>query len=110
MFKWLLAIAFALSVAFCAWREYEAQRNLRQIRTDIASAEAELRTNQAIDGEVQAFVKQKDALQRRIDAINQLKQHQKTAADAVAKLAGVDAADVESIAVVDGNNLVINRR
>ena len=110
MFKRLLVIAFVASIAFCAWRDYEAQRNQRQMHADIARDEAELRTNRAIDAEVQAFQKQKGELQQRIDAINQLKQRQKCVGDAVAKLSGVEATDIESVAVLDGNNLVINRR
>ena len=110
MIKWLLVIALTLSLLFCAWREFEAQRTLRQMNADIAAAEAELRTNKEMDAEVQAFVRQKDALQKRIDAINQLKQQQKGPAGAIAKLAGMDAANIESVAVVGGNELVINRR
>ena len=110
MFKWLLVIALTLSLLFCAWREFEAQRTLRQMHADIETAEAELRTNKDIDAEVQAYVRQKDALQKRIDAINQIKQQQKGPAGAVAKLAVMDTADIESVAVVGGNELVINRR
>jgi len=110
VFKWLLVIALTLSLLFCAWGEFEAQRTLRQMHADIAAAEAELRTNKAMDAEVQAFVRQKDALQKRIDAINHMKQQQKGPAGALAKLADIDAADIESVAVVGGNELVINRR
>jgi septal ring factor EnvC (AmiA/AmiB activator) len=110
VFKWLLVIAFVASIAFCAWRDYDAQRNLHQMHADIARDETELRANRAIDAEVQAFVKQKGELQQRIDAIDQLKQRQKTVADAVAKLSGADATDIVSVAVLDGHNLVINRR
>ena len=110
MFKWFLVIALTLSLLFCAWGEFEAQRTLRQMHADIAAAEAELRTNKAMDAEVQAYQRQKDALQKRIDAINHMKQQQKGPAGALAKLADIDAADVESVAVVGGNELVINRR
>jgi len=110
VFKRLLVIALTLSLLFCAWREFEAQRTLRQTHADIAAAEADLRTNKEIDAEVEAYQKQKDALQKRIDAINQIKQQQKGPAGALAKLAEIDPADIESVAVAGGNELVINRR
>ena len=110
MFKWLLVAALVLSLAFCGWREYEAQRTLRETRAAIARARAEVQPLTAIDDEVRSYTKQKDALQLRIELINQLKQHQTGAADAVAKLSSVDASMIESVAVVDGQNLVINRR
>lgn len=110
MFKWLLVTALTLSLLFCAWREFESQRTLRRMHADIAAAEAELRSNKGMDAEVRAYVRQKDALQKRIDAINQIKQQQKGPAGAVAKLAVMDTADIESVAVVGGNELVINRR
>jgi hypothetical protein len=110
VFKWLLVTALVLSLLFCAWREFEAQRTLRRLHADIAAAEAEIKANKEIDAEVQAYVRQKDALQKRIDAINQIKQRQKGPAGAVAKVAAIDATDIESVAVVGHNELVINRR
>jgi len=53
---------------------------------------------------------QKDALQKRIDLINQMKQRQRTAASAIAKLSGVEPTTIESAAVVNNTELVINRR
>lgn len=109
MFKWVLLITLALSAGFCAWREYEAQRRLAQVRADIVRIQEELRSRKAIDDDVQRYVRQKDALQKRIDAINQQKMHQKGVADAIDKLAAVDSAHVESVAVVN-HDLVMNRR
>ncbi len=110
MFKWLLVIAVTLSLLFCVWRDYEGQRKLAATRAEIARTKTELQPFQQIADEVSAYEKQKDALQKRIDIINQLKQNQKGAANAVAKLANVDGSSIDSIAVAGGNDLVINRR
>lgn len=109
MFKWILVIALTLSVAFCAAAELISQRRLRDRRDEIAAKRAEIQPLRPIVGEVKAYEKQKDALQKRIDAINQLKQNQKGPAEAIAKLATIDSAGIESAAVA-GRDLRINRR
>ncbi len=108
MFKWLTT-ALALSILVCACCELAAQRTLRERRAMIAARRAELEPLRDIANEVASYNRMKDALMQRIDVINQQKLNQKTAADAVAKLAGVDPNDVESAAVVD-KELVVNRR
>ena len=110
MFKWILAVALILSLLVCGAADLIAERRLADLRADIARKRAELRPLHDLDQEVIAYQKQKDALQQRIDIINQLKLNQKGAADAVAKLAalGPEAATVESAAVVDAGALVIN--
>jgi predicted PP-loop superfamily ATPase len=110
MFKWLMTAALALSVLVCAYCELAAQRTLRERRAMIAIRRAELEPLRAIANEVAGYERMKEALMQRIDAINRQKQNQKGAAEAVARLAGVDPTGVESVAAVDGRNLVVNRR
>src|SRR5437899_2750465 len=110
MLKWLIVTGLTLSLLFCAWRELEARRRLSERRAAIAAVRAELEPLRAIAGEVDEYVKQREALQQRIDAINRQKLNQKVAADAVATLSGIDASVVESVAVVGGKDLVVNRR
>ena len=110
MFKWILCIAFVLSLLFCGWREYDAQRRLEVLRADITHRRAELQSLHDIDQELRVYMMQRDALQKRIDLINQLKQSQRTPASAIAKLSGVGPTTIESAAVVNNTDLVINRR
>jgi Tfp pilus assembly protein PilN len=109
VFKWILVIALTLSVAFCAATEWISRRTLASRRAEIAAKRTEVEPLRPIVEEVEAFQRQKDALQKRIDAINQLKQNQKGPAEAIAKLASVDATGIDSVAVT-GKDLVINRR
>jgi hypothetical protein len=108
VFKWVLLTAFLLSVLVCAGSDFHAQRTLEKRRVLVAEKRAELHTMNDIYQEVRAFQKTKDALQVRIDAINSLKQNQKTAAGAVATLSTVDATSIESAAVIDAKSLVVN--
>ena len=109
MFKWIFGLALVASLAFCGMIDYSSQRKLAEYNAEIAAKRAELVPLKPMVDEVEAFQKKKDALQKRIDIINQLKQHQRGPTPALAKLADVDPNDVDSIAVV-GENLVVNRR
>ena len=109
VFKWLLVIALTISVAFCAAAEWMSRRTLASRRAEIAAKRTEIQPLLPLVEEVKAFEKQRDALQKRIDAINQLKQHQKGPAPALTLLAKVDPSNVDSIAVIN-DDLVINRR
>jgi hypothetical protein len=109
VFKWLLVIALTISVGLCAAAEWMSRRTFGERRAEIAAKRAEIQPLLPIVEQVKAYEKQKDALQKRIDAINPLKQNQKGPADAIAKLASVDATGIDSVAVV-GKDLVINRR
>ena len=110
MFKWIFGIALFLSVLACGAYDFLAERRLTKLRAEIAQKRAELTALHDLDQEVSTYQKKKAALQMRIDLINQQKQNQKGAADAVAKLAalGAEAGNVESAAVIDGGGLVIN--
>jgi Tfp pilus assembly protein PilN len=110
MFKWLLIGALVLSIAFCAWRDFEGQQMLKATRADIAGANGELKPLRQIADEVSAFETQKDALQKRIDLINQLKQNQKGPTAALATLSTLDASSIDSVAVLGNSQLVVNRR
>ena len=109
MFKWILVIALTLSVAFCAAMEWQSRQKLAERRAEVAAKRAEIEPLRPIVNEVIAFEKQRETLQKRIDAINRMKQHQKGPAAALALLAKVDTSDVDSIAVIN-DDLVINRR
>ena len=109
MFKWLLIASLLVSIAFCAFYEVSDRRKLEATESEIAAERAKLKPLAAFDAEVQAFRTKKDALQLRIDIINQLKQHQSGAADAVAMLAAVEGdASIDSVAILDNKNLIIN--
>jgi Tfp pilus assembly protein PilN len=109
MFKWVLGIALIASIAFCAAMEYRSQQTLAFYRSEIAAKRAELVPLQPIVSEVETYQTKKEALQRRIDRINRLKQQQRGPVTALTKLADVDPNGVESIAVVN-KELVVNRR
>ena len=109
MFKWVLVIALAASIAFCAVMEFRSRQTLGDSQKEIASKRAEIVPLQSFVNEVSAYQVKKDALQKRIDVINQLKTQQRGPAAALEKLADVDPDGVESIAVV-GKELVVNRR
>jgi len=109
LFKWVFGIALTASIAFCAVMEYRSQRTLAQYNAEIAARRAEIVPLKPFVDEVIVYQTKKDALQKRIDMINQLKIHQRGPVPALAKLADVDPAGVDSIAVV-GQELVVNRR
>ena len=109
MFKWVLGLALIVSIAFCGVMDYRSQRTLAQYHSEIAARRAELVPLKPFVDEVEVYQTKKDALQKRIDMINQLKIQQRGPAAALAKLADVDANGVDSVAVV-GKDLVVNRR
>ena len=109
MFKWVFGLAFIASIAFCAVMDYRWQRELAQYKSDIAAKRAEAAPLQPFIKDVEAYQTKKDALQKRIDMINQLKINQRGPVPALTKLGDVDPNGVLSIAVV-GKELVVNRR
>lgn len=108
MTKWVV-IALTVSVAFCAALDYLSRNRLDDSNGQIAAKRAEVTRLQSLVNEVTAYQIKKDALQKRIEMINLLKQRQRGAGAALAKLGDVDPNGVDSIAVV-GTNLVVNRR
>lgn len=110
MFKWIAAGALVLSIAFCAAAEFVARQKLEDRRAQIATLQGEQQPVLKYVREVEDFQRQKDALQKRIDIINQLKQNQQGPAIAVAKLANADPSSIDSVAVVNNQELVVNRR
>jgi len=110
VFKWIFTAALVVSIGICALADFSVRRALEQRQQDIAEKRAELKPLQAMVTEVENYQRKKDALQRRIDVINQLKQNQKGPAAAIDRLRGVDPAAVESIAVTETNGVVVNPR
>jgi Tfp pilus assembly protein PilN len=112
MFKSVLAIAAVLSVSACVAYDVLARMQLAEKRREIASAQAELRTLAGMDKQVMAFRQQKDDLQKRIDLINQVRQVEHTTADAVSMLneLGSQAAQIESVSIVDAKKIVVHGR
>src|SRR5262249_42610496 len=110
MFKWLFTGALALSIGLCGWHYWQQRQKIDDTGYEIERKQIEIQRVQAIVNEVLAYQKQKDALQIRIDIINQQKQNQKGPAPAIAQLANVDPASIDSVAVIGGKDLVINRR
>jgi|SRR5579884_1308166 len=99
-----------MSIGFCAMMDFSYSRQIDERQRTIASKTAQLRPLlQPIASEIIEFQRQKTSLQRRIDAINDLKQNQSGPAPVLAKLAAIDRSSVDSIAVV-GNELVVNRK
>jgi hypothetical protein len=109
MFKWIFGLALLVSIAFCAAVDYSYRQKAAFYRLEIERRRADVARVQPLVNEIESYQTKKDALQRRIDRINQLKRQQRGPAPALAKLAGVDPQGVESIAVV-GQELVVNRR
>ena len=109
MFKWAFGLALIASIAFCAVMDYQSQQTLAHHNAEIAGKRAEIVPLQPLVKEVESYQTKKDALQKRIDMINQLKVQQRGPAAALAKLGDVDPNGVDSIAVV-GTDLVVNRR
>ena len=110
MFKWTFGLALIASIAFCAVMDYRSQRELAKSNAEIAAKRAELVPLKPFVDEVEVYQTKKDALQKRINMINKLKQDQRGPAPALANLDHVNDPDsVASIAVV-GKDLVVNRR
>jgi len=109
MFKWAFGIALTVSIVFCAVMEYRSQRTLTQYHSEIEAKRPQLQPLKPYVDEIVVYEKKKEALQKRIDMINQLKMQQRGPVPALEKLANVDPNGVESIAVV-GKDLVVNRR
>ena len=110
MFKWALAAAVLISIGFCAALDFSYARKIEERQRTIASKSAQLRPLlQPIANEIIEFQRQKTSLQRRIDAINDLKQSQSSPAPVLTRLTSIDRTSVDSIAIV-GNELVVNRK
>ena len=108
MFKYVLLAALLLSVGVLSIVELSEHRQLAERRALITQRRAELQTLRDFDEEVRTYQRKKEALQTRIDLINKLKLNQATAAEGIAKVSALDAATIESAAVIDGKRLVVN--
>jgi hypothetical protein len=110
VFKWVLSAALIVSIGVCAVTDVYYYRLAEEREELIASKRAQLRPLlQPIANEVIDFQRQKTSLQKRIDAINELKQNQVSPAAVLAKMTTLDPRSVDSVAVV-GNDLVVNRK
>jgi len=112
MFKGVLFAAAALSAIGCLAYDINARVDLANTRREVELREAELHKYAGIDREVLAFQRQKGALQKRIDLINEVKQVESTTADAMAMLnqLGSEASAIESVSVTDAKKIVVHGR
>ncbi len=72
MVRWLVVAALIVSLGICAISEVRARQKYALTQHLIARRQGEIQKLADIDHQVQAFKKQKDALQRRIDILQQL--------------------------------------
>jgi len=112
MFKGVLFAAAALSAIGCLAYDINARVDLANTRREVELRETELHKYAGIDREVLAFQRQKGALQKRIDLINEVKQVQSTTADAMAMLnqLGSEASAIESVSATDAKKSVVHGR
>ncbi len=108
MFKYVLLAALLLSVGTLSVVGLSARGQLDARRALITQRRAELQALRDFDEEVHTYQRKKNALQTRIDLINKLKLNQTAAAEGIAKVSALDAATIESAAVIDGKRLVVN--
>ena len=99
--------AIVASLTLCLGLELLSQRKITERNAEIQQKRRELEPMAPIAAEVQRYQVAKDALQRRIDIINQLKQNQKAPSKAMKILSRIDPSAIDSIAI-DDQTITIN--
>ena len=107
--RYVALAAIVASLTLCLGLELISRRKIDQRNAIIEQKRRELQPRAKMAAEVQGYQNTKEALQRRIDIINQLKMHQKSPAGAMKILAGVDPSTIDSIAI-DEKTITINSR
>src|SRR5258708_37269071 len=97
------------SLIMCLGIELISRRKIDERNAIIEQKKGELQPMSAMAAEVKAYQDTKDALQRRIDMINHLKQSQKGPSGALKILAAIDPSTINSIAIHD-KTITINSR
>ena len=105
--RYVALAAIVASLTLCLSLELIAKAKIDQRKTIIEQKRRELQPIAAMAAEVEAYSKTKDELQRRIDLINQLKQHQAGPLRAWRKLTEMDTSSIDSIAI-DRDTMTIN--
>lgn len=105
--RYVAVAAIVASLTLCLGLELLSQRKINERTAELAQKRRELQPMAAMAAEVERYQVAKDALQRRIDIINQLKQNQKGPSPAMKILAGIDPSAIDSIAI-DDHTITIN--
>jgi Tfp pilus assembly protein PilN len=105
--RYVAIAGLVASLTACLTLELLAQRTIRERNAQVAQRRRDLQPVAAIAAEVERYQVTKDALQRRIDIINQLKQSQKGPSGALKILAGLDPSAIDSVAI-DDKTITIN--
>jgi Tfp pilus assembly protein PilN len=105
--RYVALAAIIASLTLCLGLELQSQRKIKDLHTIIEQKTLELQPMAAMAAEVHSYQVTKDALQRRIDMINQLKQNQKGPSGAMKILTSVDPSVIDSIAI-DEKTITIN--
>ena len=105
--RYVAVAAIVASLTLCLGLELLSQREIKERTAELEGKRRELQPMAAMAAEVERYQITKDALQRRIDIINQLKQNQKGPSDAMKILATIDPSAIDSIAI-DDKTITIN--
>lgn len=105
--RYVALAGIVASLTLCLGVELLSQRKIDQRNAEIQQKRRELQPMAAVAAEVERYQVTKDALQRRIDTINQLKQNQKGPSDAMEILSSLDPSVIDSVAI-DEKTITIN--
>src|SRR5689334_20187367 len=105
--RYVALVAILTSLTVCFGLEMIALQTLREKQKIIDAKRRELEPLQPMWAEVQSYQTKKDALQKRIDMINELKLAQQGPAGALKILAAMDLSNADSIAI-DAHTITIN--
>src|SRR5437764_4195145 len=107
--RYVALVAIIASLTICLGLELISRRKIEERNALIEQKKRELQPMAAMVAEVEAYQRSKDALQRRIDIINQLKMAQKGPVGALKILATIDPSTIDSVAI-DDKTITINSR
>jgi len=105
--RYVALAAVLASLTVCVALELMSRQKIEQRHAIIEQKRRELQPLADIAAEVQAYQQKKEALQRRIDIINHLKQSQRGPVAAMHILMGLDPSPIDSIAIGD-TSITIN--